>query len=82
MNFEVRIMISLKSGMLNPEARAIQHALSDLGFETESLRTSRVFDIGIEAENEQEAKKQAEEMCVRLLANPVIHSYSVEVKQL
>ena len=81
MKFDVKITISLKSGMLNPEARAIEHALSNLGFKTEYLRTARVFDIGLEALDVSEAARKAEEMCERLLANPVIHSYSVEVKE-
>jgi len=42
MKFDVKITISLKSGMLNPEARAIQHALSNLGFETGYLKTGDV----------------------------------------
>ena len=81
MKFDVKITISLKSGMLNPEARAIEHALSNLGFETEHLSTARVFDIGLVASDVSEATRKAEEMCERLLANPVIHSYSVEVKE-
>ncbi|MBN2734912.1 MAG: phosphoribosylformylglycinamidine synthase subunit PurS [Methanomicrobiaceae archaeon] len=81
MKYDVTITISLKSGMLDPEARAIQHALSNLGFETGYLRTARVFEIGIESEDVSEAARKAEEMCERLLANPVIHSYSVEVKE-
>ena len=81
MKFDVKITISLKGGMLNPEARAIQHALSNLGFETEYLKTADVFEIGLESGSEEDARKKAEEMCERLLANPVIHSYSVEVKK-
>ena len=80
MKFDVIITISLKSGMLNPEARAIQHALSNLGFETEYLKTADVFEIGLDASDIGSAQKKAEEMCERLLANPVIHSYFVEVK--
>ncbi|WOF16545.1 phosphoribosylformylglycinamidine synthase subunit PurS [Methanoplanus sp. FWC-SCC4] len=79
MKFNVKITISLKGGMLDPEARAIQHALSNLGFETESLSTARLFEIALEAADEQEANAKAAEMCERLLANPVIHSYTIEV---
>jgi len=79
MNFTGKITISLKEGMLDPEARAIQHALSNLGFETESLSTARVFYITMDVPAAADAKKRAEDMCERLLANPVIHSYEIEV---
>jgi len=81
MIFDVKITISLKSGMLDPEACAIQHALSNLGFETEYLNNSKLFSVGISADDSESAKAKAEEMCDRLLANPVIHSYSVEVTE-
>ncbi|MDD3406642.1 MAG: phosphoribosylformylglycinamidine synthase subunit PurS [Methanomicrobium sp.] len=81
MKFDVKITISLKSGMLNPEARAIQHALSNLGFETGYLKTADVFEVGLDAESEEAARIKAGEMCERLLANPVIHSYFIEVKE-
>lgn len=81
MKFEVHITISLKEGMLDPEARAIQHALSNLGYETEKLTTARMFRIVLEASDEATARTKAEEMCSRLLANPVIHRYEIEVLQ-
>lgn len=79
MSFTAKITISLKEGMLDPEARAIQHALSNLGFETETLTTARVFFITMDVPTEEDARKRAGEMCERLLANPVIHSYEIEV---
>ncbi|KAF1076669.1 phosphoribosylformylglycinamidine synthase subunit PurS [Methanogenium sp. MK-MG] len=78
MTITVKITISLKDGMLDPEARAIQHALSDLGYTTASLSTARVFNVGIDTDSSEEAKRLAAEMCDRLLANPVIHSYEIE----
>ncbi len=81
MEFHVNITISLKGGMLDPEARAIQHALSNLGFETGDLSTARIYRISLNAADAGEARRTAEEMCQRLLANPVIHSYEIEVGQ-
>jgi phosphoribosylformylglycinamidine synthase len=81
MIFDVKIIISLKSGMLDPEACAIQHALSNLGFETEYLNNSKLYSVGIKADDAESARVRAEEMCERLLANPVIQSYSVEVTE-
>jgi len=79
MNFEVEVRISLKPGILDPEARAIQHALADLGFPTRRLSTARVFSFSLEAPDRASAEETARQMCERLLANPVIHRYEVEV---
>jgi phosphoribosylformylglycinamidine synthase len=76
---KVRITISLKKGILDPEAKAIRHALENLGFATEDLSTARVFLVTMEAADTPEAAAQAAKMCERLLANPVIHRYEVEV---
>jgi len=81
MNFEVEVRISLKPGILDPEARAIQHALADLGFPTKRLSTARVFSLSLEAKDRGEAEETARQMCERLLANPVIHRYEVEVRE-
>lgn len=80
MKITVDITISLKEGMLDPEARAIQHALANLGFKTEALTTARVFRVLLDAASEEDAVNRAREMCERLLANPVIHSYQIEVR--
>ncbi len=81
MNFEVEVRITLKPGILDPEARAIQHALADLGFPTTRLSTARVFSISLEAEDRSRAEERARQMCERLLANPVIHRYEVEARE-
>jgi phosphoribosylformylglycinamidine synthase len=81
MNFDVEVRITLKPGILDPEARAIQHALADLGFPTNSLSTARIYSISLEAGDRAEAEGKARQMCERLLANPVIHRYEVEVRE-
>ncbi|HOT94872.1 MAG TPA: phosphoribosylformylglycinamidine synthase subunit PurS [Methanoregulaceae archaeon] len=79
MLFDVIITIALKEGMLDPEARAIQNALAHLGIPTLSLSTARRFCIGIDAVDREEAGTKARAICERLLANPVIHRYEIEV---
>ena len=81
MNFDVEVRITLKPGILDPEARAIQHALSDLGFPTQRLSTARLFSLSLEAGDRSQAGEMARQMCERLLANPVIHRYEVEVRE-
>lgn len=79
MIYIAKITIRLKKGMLDPEARAIRHALQNLGFTTQSLSSARLFEIEIDADSSDLAYMEAEKMCERLLANPVIHDYSIEV---
>ncbi|MCK9278807.1 MAG: phosphoribosylformylglycinamidine synthase subunit PurS [Methanoculleus sp.] len=80
MNYDVTITIALKEGMLNPEARAIRHALANLGFPTEGLSTARLYRITLDAADAAAAEEEARQMCERLLANPVIHHYTIEVE--
>ena len=80
MKYTVTITTRLKEGMLNPEARAIQHALKNLGFQTEDLTTARLFRIRLDAPDAAAARETARQMCDRLLANPVIHDYAIEVE--
>lgn len=81
MKFNLKITISLKKGMLDPEALAIRHALENLGFGVDSLSTARVFFVGIDAVDREAAEEKGREMCDRLLANPVIHSFGIEVSE-
>jgi phosphoribosylformylglycinamidine synthase len=81
MRYSLQITISLKEGILDPEARAIQHALEDLGFPTVKLSSARLFYITVEAPAEAAAIDRARQMCERLLANPVIHRYTIEVSR-
>ncbi|MDD1671828.1 MAG: phosphoribosylformylglycinamidine synthase subunit PurS [Methanomicrobiales archaeon] len=80
MNVRVKVTIALKEGMLDPEARAIQQALANLGFGTERLSSARLFYITLEASSTKEAEQKVRQMCERLLANPVIHRYAIEVE--
>jgi phosphoribosylformylglycinamidine synthase PurS subunit len=81
MKYSATITIGLKEGMLDPEAAAIRHALSNLGFSTEELQSRKVFLIRFDAENQEEAETKARAMVERLLANPVIHRYEIEVSR-
>jgi len=74
------VRIELKEGVADPEGRNTQKALELLGFSgVEKVRSIRVFEITLEDASE-DARGQLEEMCKRLLANPVIHRYSIQIK--
>lgn len=79
--FTATVTVRLKRGVLDPEAETTQRSLERLGFELDDLRSADVFELDLEAEDADGAADRAEEMAERLLANPTIHNYTVEVAQ-
>ena len=80
--YEATVNIRLKKGVLDPEAKTIQQSLERLGFDLEDLRTADEYVVEFEASDEEDARREVDEMCEQLLANPVIHDYTVEVNDL
>jgi phosphoribosylformylglycinamidine synthase PurS subunit len=77
--YTATVTVRLKRGVLDPEAETTQRALERLGFELEDLRSADRFEIDLDAESAASAEERADEMAERLLANPTIHDYEVEV---
>lgn len=72
------VYVKLKDGVLDPEGKTIQKALSQMGYsEFLSVRTGRFFELEIEA-NGPDMDSRIDEVCSKLLANPVIENYKVE----
>jgi len=81
MTYKAVVRVRLKKGVLDPEAKTIQRSLRRLGFDVDDLRTADRYVVEFDAADEDEARERAEEMCERLLANPTIHDYDVEVNE-
>ena len=79
MKYNAEVKISLKKGMLNPEASTIERALALLGYEVKNTDTIKIITFTINEENEKLAREEVDDMCQRLLCNPVIHDYEVEI---
>ena len=80
MHFEVRIEVSPRDGIANPEGSTIERALPALGFEmTGNVRVGKVIRLQVEADSVDEAQSLVEDMCNRFLTNPVIEDAWVEV---
>jgi phosphoribosylformylglycinamidine synthase subunit PurS len=77
MKYDAEVKISLKKGMLNPEAATIQRALALLDYNVEDTATVDVIKFSIEGTDQDLVKDEVDEMCQRLLCNPVIHDYSI-----
>ena len=81
-NFKARVYVSLKPTVNDPEGNTIGGALTSLGFaDVASVRSGRYFQISLSAADSGTAEEQVDQMCARLLANPVIETYSFDVAE-
>ena len=77
---KARIKITLKNGVLDPQGKAIQHALSALGIAgVEDVRQGKYIEVNLRETNQDKARETVERMCKDLLANTVIENYSYEL---
>jgi phosphoribosylformylglycinamidine synthase subunit PurS len=81
--FLAKIKVSLKPTVNDPEGNTIAGALSSLSFDgVQGVRAGKYFEVTIEASGKKKASKLVDEMCSRLLANPVIETYQFEIEGL
>ena len=77
---KVQVHVTLKNGVLDPQGKAIQHALETLGFSgVDEVRQGKFIELDLAETDPAAAKSQAEKMCEELLANTVIENYRVDV---
>lgn len=77
----VRIEVHLKKGVTDPEGDNVRKALNLLGFKgIRGVHSAKLFLVDVDAKDEASARADAEEMCRRLLANPVVHDYTIRVE--
>ncbi|MDP7067096.1 MAG: phosphoribosylformylglycinamidine synthase subunit PurS [Acidimicrobiales bacterium] len=80
MRFEVKVEVSPREGIANPEGSTIERALPALGFVTAgNVRVGKVIHLQVDADSAADAKSLVEDMCNRFLSNPVIEDALVEV---
>jgi phosphoribosylformylglycinamidine synthase subunit PurS len=78
---KARVFVTLKNGVLDPQGKAIGHALNGLGFgAVGEVRQGKVIDIELSEKDEAKAKSDLKAMCEKLLANTVIEKYEIELK--
>lgn len=81
MSFAARVDVMLKPGIADPQGQTIERALPALGYEeVTGVRVGKHIELRLEADDEEDAVRRVNEMCERLLANPVIESYEVSVQ--
>jgi phosphoribosylformylglycinamidine synthase len=79
---KARVHVTLKSGVLDPQGKAIQHALASLGFAgIDSVRQGKVIELDLAETDPDKARRTLREMCEKLLANTVIENYAIELEE-
>jgi phosphoribosylformylglycinamidine synthase PurS subunit len=79
---KARVTVTLKTGVLDPQGKAIERALGGLGFDgVDQVRQGKIFDIELSPRDREQAEADLKSMCERLLANTVIESYRFEILQ-
>ncbi len=77
---KAKITVTLKNGVLDPQGKAIEGALKGLGFDGASdVRQGKIIELSLNAADEAAARTEAEDMCKKLLANPVMENYAIEI---
>jgi len=73
------VLVRPKKGILDPPGEAVEGSLRKLGFPVAGARVGKVVDLDVEASSAEEARTKVDEMCKKLLANPLIESYVVVI---
>ncbi len=74
------VLVRPKVGILDPQGEAVRGSLRKLGFAVGGARVGRLIDLEVDAGSAEDARAQVERMCQQLLANPLIESVEIEVK--
>jgi phosphoribosylformylglycinamidine synthase subunit PurS len=77
----VKIFVSLKNGVLDPQGKAVERSLHSLGYEeVQDVRVGKFIELNLQAGSREAAEGRIREMCDRLLANPVIENFHYEIE--
>jgi len=81
MTYRAKIEVGLKPGHSDPEGEMTSQSLRELKYLVKSVSVSKVYEVYFEANSREEAEKQVDEMCRRLLANPTKDNYKFEIEE-
>lgn len=77
---KAKVHVTLKRGVLDPQGKAIEHALGTLGFDgVDNVRAGKVIELDLAETDADAAREKVKAMCVKLLANTVIEDYTIEL---
>ncbi len=77
---KARVHVTLKNGVLDPQGKAVHHALQGLGFAgVEDVRQGKFIELELDGTDVEKARSDVKEMCEKLLANTVIENYDIDI---
>tara|TARA_B100000214_G_scaffold136542_1_gene97328 strand:- start:594 stop:827 length:234 start_codon:yes stop_codon:yes gene_type:complete len=75
---KIKVVVTLKNGVLDPQGKAIQQTLNGMGFSNvNEVRQGKFFEVEVNEKDEAKAKIKVEDMCKKLLANLVIENFEI-----
>ena len=81
MKYKAFVYVTLKKGYSDPEGDATANALQGLGYPVEKVRSSKAYEVYYEADNKSHAEKLINEICKRMLTNPIKDDYHFEISE-
>ena len=79
---KAKVHVTLKNGVLDPQGKAVQHALGSLGFAgVEDVRQGKYIELDLTETDAAKARAHVEDMCKQLLSNTVIENYAIEISE-
>jgi len=82
MNFVADIVVTLKPSVLDPQGSTVKEALHSMGYsKVDDVRMGKYMEVTLSAESKDDAQNKIDEMCHKVLVNPVIETYSFELKE-
>lgn len=80
--YKVSVHVTLKQSVLDPQGKAVKDSLHTLGFDSvQDVRIGKFMELTVNAANREQAEMQVQQMCEKLLANPVIEQYSFSMEE-
>ena len=78
---KAKIHVTLKNGVLDPQGKAVSHALGSLGFDgVDDVRQGKYIEVDLTETDADKARESVDAMCRQLLANTVIENYDIEIE--
>ena len=76
---KVTVLVRPRDGILDPQGEAVRRSLAGLGYPAGDVRAGKVFDLDVDADDAESARRIADEIAGKVLSNPLIEQYQVEV---
>jgi len=81
--FQSKVRITLRKSILDPQGKAVEHAVATLGVRgVRDVRMGKFIEFLVDQPSEAEARRTTEEVCKKLLANPVMEDYHFEIERI